>query len=58
MIFFFYHLNEKTRCRKMRPGGVLIKAKDLIVIAWTLAMQECGLSISIQQFEMKVAELT
>jgi hypothetical protein len=42
----------------MRPRGVLIEAKDSIVIAWTLTMQECELSISLQQFEMKVAKLT
>jgi hypothetical protein len=28
------------------------------VIAWTLVMDECGLSISVQQLKMKVVELT
>jgi hypothetical protein len=32
----------------MRPRGVLIDEKDAIMIAWTLAMQECKLSISLQ----------
>ncbi len=43
----FDHLSEKTRFKKMGPRGVLIEEKDLIVIAWTLTMQECGLSISL-----------
>jgi hypothetical protein len=36
------------RLRKMRPRGVLIDENDVIMIAWTLAMQECKLSISLQ----------
>jgi hypothetical protein len=52
------HLNGKTRFRKMGLGGVLIEKEDSKVIAWTLAMQECGLSISLQQLKMKVVELT
>ncbi len=52
------HPNGKTRSRKMGPRGVLIKVEDLGVIAWTLAMQECGLSISRQQLKMKVIKLT
>ncbi len=36
----------------------LIKEKDAIVMAWTLVMGECGLSISLQRLKMKVAELT
>jgi len=42
------HLNGKTRSRKMGLGGILTKEKDAIVIAWTLVMDECGLSISLQ----------
>ncbi len=42
----------------MGPIGVLIEEEDLVVIAWTLAMHECGLSISLQQLKMKVVELT
>jgi hypothetical protein len=52
------HLNGKTRSRNMGLGGVLTKVEDSIMITWTLAMQECGLSISLQQFKMEVAELT
>ncbi len=55
---FSDHLNGKTKSRKMGPRGVLIEKKDSEVIAWTLTMQECGLSINLQQLKMKVAELT
>jgi hypothetical protein len=55
---FFDHLNKKTRFRKMESGGVLTKEEDVIVIKWTLDMQECGLSISLQQLKTKVAKLT
>jgi len=41
----------------MGPRGVLTKEEDIIVIAWTLAMGECGLSISLQQLKMKLAKL-
>jgi hypothetical protein len=34
----FYHLNGKTRSRKMGLGGVLIEKKDATMIAYTLAM--------------------
>ncbi len=34
------------------------KKKDVAMIVWTLVMQECGLSISLQQPKMKVAKLT
>jgi hypothetical protein len=44
----FDHLNGKTRSRKMGLGDVLIEEGDAIVIACTLAMRECGLSISLQ----------
>jgi hypothetical protein len=49
------HLNGKTKSMKMGLGGVLTNA---IMITWTLAMQECGLSISLQQLKMKVVKLT
>ncbi len=42
----------------MGPKRVLIKEEDAILIKWTLDMQECGLSISLQQLKMKVAKLT
>jgi hypothetical protein len=32
--------------------------KDATMITWTLAMQECGLFINLQQLKMKVVELT
>jgi hypothetical protein len=41
------HLNGKTKSRKMRPRGVLTKEEDVVVITWTLVMQEYGLSISL-----------
>jgi hypothetical protein len=39
------HLNGKTISRKMGLGSVLTKKKDAMMITWTLAMQECELSI-------------
>ncbi len=32
------HLNKKTRSRKVKPQGVLMKEKDAMVVVWTLAM--------------------
>jgi hypothetical protein len=58
MSSFANHLNGKIRSRKMGPIGVLIKEEDAIMITWTLIMQECGLSINLQQMKMKVAKLT
>ncbi len=58
MSSLFDHLCGKIRSRKIGPRGVLTKEEGLAVITWTLAMQECGLSISLQQFKMKVVELT
>ncbi len=52
------HLDGKTRSRKMGLGGVLTKEVDEVMVTWTLAMQECELSISLQQLKMKVAKLT
>jgi hypothetical protein len=37
---------------------MLIEKNDIAMIVWTLVMQECGLSINLQQFKMKVIELT
>jgi hypothetical protein len=52
---FSNHLNGKTRSKKIGLGVVFIEVNDSVVIAWTLAMQECGLPISLQQLKMKVA---
>jgi hypothetical protein len=35
-------------------GGVLIKEENVVVIKWISDMQECGLSISLQQLKMMV----
>jgi len=32
--------------------------EEATMIFWTLIMQKCGLSITFQQFEMKVAKFT
>jgi hypothetical protein len=45
----FYYMNGKTKSKKMGLSGLLRKKEGALVIAWTLAMQECGLSISLQQ---------
>jgi hypothetical protein len=58
MISITNHLNGKTKSKKMGLGGVLTEKEDDIVIKWTLNMQECGLSMSLQQLNMKVAKLT
>jgi hypothetical protein len=52
------HLNGKTISRKLGPIGVLIEENDVVMIKWTLDMQECGLSLNLQQLKMKVVELT
>jgi len=52
------HLNGKTISRKMGLRSVLTKQEDTIMITWTLTMQECELSIILQQLKMKVAKLT
>jgi len=48
MISIVDRLNGKTTSRKMGLGGVLIEKEDVVMIKWTLNMQECGLSISLQ----------
>jgi len=58
MSTLYDHMNGKFKSGKMGPRGVLIEEKDSTMIAWTLTMQECGLSISLQQLNMKFAELT
>jgi hypothetical protein len=55
---FSNHLIRKTRFRKMGLGGVFTKEENVVVIKWTLDMQKCKLSISLQQLKMKVVELT
>ncbi len=58
MSFVFDHLNEKPISRKMGPMCVFIEEDDTSMITWTLAMGECGLSISLQQLKVEVVELT
>jgi hypothetical protein len=58
MSFVFDHLNEKPISRKMGPVCVFIEEDDTSMITWTLAMGECGLSISLQQLKVEVVELT
>jgi hypothetical protein len=41
----------------MGLGGVFIDGED-VVVAWVLAMQKIGMSISMHQLKMKVAKLT
>jgi hypothetical protein len=41
----------------MGPRNVLT-TKNVAMIKWTLDMQECGLSINLQELKMKVVELT
>jgi hypothetical protein len=50
----FDHLYEKTRSRKPGPIGLLIIKEDQVVVAWVLFMWEVGLSINLQQLQMKV----
>jgi len=32
------HLIRKTRSRKIRPQGVLMKEEDAVIVVWTFAM--------------------
>jgi hypothetical protein len=52
------HLNGKTKSKKTGRGGVLIEEKNVVMIAWTSIMGECGLSINLQQLKTKVTKLT
>jgi hypothetical protein len=36
---------------------VLIDERKVIIVYWILGMQECGLSITLQQLKLKVAKL-
>jgi hypothetical protein len=38
--------------------GWKIEEKDVAMIKWTFDMQQCGISISLQQLKMKVAKTT
>jgi hypothetical protein len=40
------HINDKTRFKKIGPKCLLIEEEDVVVLAWTLVMQKCGLSIT------------
>jgi hypothetical protein len=40
----------------MGLGGVFIEVEDAVMLTWTLAVQECELSINLQQLKMKVAK--
>jgi len=51
------HLYGKTRSKKLRPLSVLTK-EDEVSVAWVLNMQECGLSITLEQLKWKVAKVT
>jgi hypothetical protein len=55
---FSNHLNGKIESRKIGPLGVLTKEEDEVVVACVLSMQECGLSITLQQFKWKMVEIT
>ncbi len=41
---FSNHLNDKTRSKNMWPKGVLIEKGNVVMIMWTLVMQECKCS--------------
>jgi hypothetical protein len=56
--FPLWHPNGCTKTKKMGVGGMWTKEKDSNIIAWTLVMQECGLSILLHQRKMKVVKLT
>ncbi len=38
--------------------SLLTKEEDQTMVEWELVMQECGLSITIQQFKLKVVKIT
>jgi len=42
------HLNGKTRSKKMGPTNVLIEEEDVVIVAWIITMQKCGLLITLQ----------
>jgi hypothetical protein len=55
--FLLDHLNGKTILKKLGSQGVLTNEEDKALMAWILGMQECGLSITFQQFKLKVIKL-
>jgi hypothetical protein len=36
--------------RKIGPPCVITEKEDEVIVVWVLSMQECGLSITVQQF--------
>jgi hypothetical protein len=51
------HLYKKTRSKKPTTNRC-IKNEYQLVVLWVLAIQDVGLSISLQQLKMKVVKLT
>jgi len=49
----FDHLYGKTRFRKTRLISVLISKENQAMVFWVLAMQDVGLSISVQPLKRK-----
>jgi hypothetical protein len=41
--FLLYELNGKSRLKKLGPQFVLLKEEDVIIVAWIIVMQKCGL---------------
>jgi hypothetical protein len=42
------HLHGKTRSKKMGPTNVLILDEHVVIVAWIITMQKCGLLITLQ----------
>jgi hypothetical protein len=40
------HINDKTRLKKFGLKCLLIEEEDVAILAWTLVMEKCGLSIT------------
>jgi len=51
------HVNDNITSRKHGPLSVLIDGKEVAIVDWILGMQECGLSITLQQLKSKVINL-
>jgi hypothetical protein len=49
--FLLDHINHKTILKKLGSQGVLTNEEDKTFMVWILGMQECGLSITLQQFK-------
>ncbi len=49
---------RRLESKKIGPLGVLTKEEHEAIITWVLNMQECGLSITLQQLKWKVAKVT